>query len=116
MFFVKDLERMTAFYRDVMGFQPVKETRLDDWVEFRTGGAGLSLHAIPPHQAVELEIAALPRPRETSACKLIFSVDDLDAEHARLSERGATLLRRPWGGWEAVDPEGNVIGFRQAAR
>ena len=35
MLFVKDLERMTAFYRDVLGLEPVKETRLDNWVEFK---------------------------------------------------------------------------------
>jgi catechol 2,3-dioxygenase-like lactoylglutathione lyase family enzyme len=113
MLFVKDLDRMTAFYRDVMGFEPVEETRLEDWVELRTGGAGLSLHAIPPHLAQSIEIPSPPRPRETQACKLIFGVEDLAAEQRRLSERGVVLLDRPWGGWEAVDPEGNVIGFRQ---
>lgn len=115
MFFVKDLDRMTAFYRDVIGFQPVDETRHPDWVEFRTGGAGFSLHAIPERLGERADIASPPETREASACKLIFSVDDLDAEQARLAAKGATLLQRPWGGWDAVDPEGNVIGFRQAA-
>jgi hypothetical protein len=40
-------------------------------------------------------------------------VDDLDAERLRLMAAGVTILDRPWGGWDAVDPEGNVLGFRQ---
>ena len=34
MLFVKDLERMTRFYRDVLALEPVEATRLDNWVEF----------------------------------------------------------------------------------
>lgn len=48
MLFVKDLPRMTSFYRDVVGLPPVEATRLPDWVEFASDGAGFSLHAIPP--------------------------------------------------------------------
>ena len=112
MLFVKDLERMTAFYRDVMGLKPVEATRLGDWVEFEGGHTRLALHAIPPQIAEGIRITG--RPREQDPCKLIFSVDDLGAEEARLTALGVTLLHRPWGGWEAVDPEGNVLGMRQA--
>ena len=45
MLFVKDLPRMTGFYRDVLGLQPIEATRQPDWVEF--DGAQFSLHAIP---------------------------------------------------------------------
>ena len=114
MLFVKDLGRMTAFYRDVIGLRPVEATRLVDWVAFEAEGAGFSLHAIAPHIAEGVEIASPPVPRETGACKLSFALDDLDAALARLSDQGLTLLLRPWGATEAVDPEGNVIGLRQA--
>jgi len=110
MLFVKDLAGMTAFYRDVVGLRPVEATRLEDWVEFDTGGAGLSLHAIPVH--IAKDIKASPEPREQQSCKLLVSTDDLDADLARLRRLGVTLLQRPWGGWEAVDPEGNILGLR----
>lgn len=110
--FVKDLEGMTAFYRDVMGLQPDQATRLPNWVEFDTGQARFALHAIPAHIAEGVRIP--DQPREQDPCKLIFSVDDLGAAEARLSARGVTLLHRPWGGWDAVDPEGNILGMRQA--
>jgi catechol 2,3-dioxygenase-like lactoylglutathione lyase family enzyme len=112
MLFVNDLERMTAFYTNVMGFRPIEHTKLNDWIEFDTGGAGFSLHAVPGRLRHASEALA-PAPREGEACKLIFSVEDLDAEKARLRAEGVQILSRPWGGWDAVDPEGNVLGFRE---
>jgi catechol 2,3-dioxygenase-like lactoylglutathione lyase family enzyme len=114
MIFVKDLDRMTAFYRDIVGFRPNGATRLKDWVEFETGGAGFALHAIPPRTSESIDIASPPAPREDQPCKLIVAVDDVDAELARLEGQGVPILRRPWGGWDFVDPEGNVLGVRSA--
>jgi catechol 2,3-dioxygenase-like lactoylglutathione lyase family enzyme len=115
MLFVKDLTRMTAFYRDVLGLQPVEETRLDNWVEFKDDGSHFSLHAIPPGIAVEIQIASPPRPREHSAGpKLTFEVHDVDATLAKIAAIGLPLLERPWGATEAVDPEGNVFAVRAA--
>lgn len=113
MLFVNDLERMTAFYTKVMGFRPIEHTKTSDWIEFDTGGAGFSLHAVP--QPLRRASDAPAPPREHEACKLIFSVEDLDAEKARLSAQGVRILPRPWGGWDAADPEGNVLGFRERA-
>lgn len=108
MLFVVDLAAMEAFYRDVVGFTPIEDTRLDDWVEFDTGATRFALHAIPAHFGVQ----SSPAPRETAGCKLILAVDDLAAARGRLSAAGATILDRPWGGWDFADPEGNVIGVR----
>jgi len=112
MIFVKDLERMTAFYRDVIGFQPHEATRQTDWVAFETNGMGFALHAIPEQISQTIEITSPPVPREQQACKLIFAVDDVDGEQTRLERLGVTILRRSWGGWDFVDPEGNVLGIR----
>ena len=109
MLFAADLEPMVAFYRDALGFRPIEGTRLDDWVEFDTGGARFSLHQIPRHFGV----TPSPAPRETGSCKLIVAVDDLATARERLTTAGATILDRPWGGWDFVDPEGNVIGVRE---
>ena len=115
MLFVVDLERMTAFYRDVLGLEPIQATRLEDWIEFHPqGGAPFALHAIPGHIAANINVPSPPVPRAQSFCKLIFLADDLDAERARLEGLGVMILHRPWGGWDAVDPEGNVFGVRSA--
>lgn len=113
MIFVKDLNRMTAFYRDTLGLKPVEETRMDTWVEF-DGVTPFSLHAIPAHIAAQIEISSPPRPRETSPIKLSFEVDDVDAERKRLESLGVIILQRPWGAYEGVDPEGNVFGICSA--
>jgi catechol 2,3-dioxygenase-like lactoylglutathione lyase family enzyme len=109
MLFAAELEPMVAFYRDAVGFAPVAETRLDGWAEFDTGGAAFALHQIPRHIGVKPS----PAPRESSSCKPILAVDDLAAARERLTAAGATILDRPWGGWDFADPEGNVIGVRE---
>ena len=109
MLFVANLPAMEAFYRNVCGFGPIEDTRLDDWVEFDTGSTRFALHAIPQHHGA----AASPTPRETAGCKLILAADDLAATRERLAAAAATILDRPWGGWDFADPEGNVWGVRE---
>ena len=110
MLFVVDLAAMETFYRDAVGFAPIEDTRLDDWVEFDTGATRFALHAIPAY----FDAKASPAPRETAGCKLILAADDLAGARERLAAAGATILDRPWGGWDFADPEGNVIGVRHA--
>jgi len=116
MVFVKDLGEMTAFYRDVIGFRPIEETRRDDWIEFDAGDAAFALHAIPYHVVNEDRKSQPPAARESQNCKLIFTTDDIDKEKIRLASAGVTILDRAWGGWDAVDPEGNVFGVRASKR
>jgi predicted enzyme related to lactoylglutathione lyase len=108
MLFVAEIEPMLAFYRDVVGFSPNEGTRLEDWVEFGTGPASFALHQIPRHIGVKPS----PTPREMATCKLILAVDDLTVARERLAAAGATILDRPWGGWDFADPEGNVVGVK----
>jgi predicted enzyme related to lactoylglutathione lyase len=113
MLFVKDLGRMTAFYTDALGLTPNEVTRMDTWVEF--SDAGFSLHAIPVAIAEGIQIQSPPHPREQSAAKLTFEVQDVDATLTKIESMGLPLLRRPWGGTEAVDPEGNVFAICAAS-
>jgi len=111
MLFVKDLERMTAFYTDVLGLKAVAATRLDTWVEFESAGSRFALHAIPAGTAAGITIDSPPVPREQSAMKLTFTVADVDGTLARIKAMGLPLLQRPWGEIEATDPEGNVFAL-----
>src|SRR5262245_37433742 len=108
MVYVKDLPRMRAFYGEMLGVKPSNDTWTDSWTEFDAGGVLFALHAIPPEIASQIEIASPPRPRGQNPVKLIFEVDDLDAERARLESLGITMVQRPWGAWDGIDPEGNV--------
>jgi len=109
MLFVKDLNRMTSFYADVLGMKPNDDTRQDNWVEFKD--SQFSLHAIPASVAAGIQIESPPRPREQTAAKLTFEVQDVEATLTKIESMGLPLLRRPWGGIEAVDPEGNVFAL-----
>lgn len=111
MLFVKDLERMTVFYTEVLGLTVVPETRLPNWVEFQSNGSRFSLHAIPAEVAAGITIDSPPVPREQGRTKLTFAVADVTATLARIEAMGLPLLRRPWDVVEATDPEGNVFAL-----
>lgn len=115
MLFVKDLDRMTTFYTEVLGLTAVPDTRLADWVEFRSDGSQFSLHAIPSDTAAAIHIGSPPSPREQSVTKLTFAVSDVAATLARIEALGLPLLRRPWGDVEATDPEGNIFSLRRSS-
>ena len=109
MIYAKDFPRMQAFYRDVLQLKPLVET--DTWVEFDTGCARLALHAIPTQIASGIELSSPPQPRDTNPVKLSFAVEDAGVECNRLESLGVTILRRPWGSYDGVDPEGNVFAI-----
>jgi predicted enzyme related to lactoylglutathione lyase len=88
---------------------------LADWIEFGDGVSRFSLHAIPAAMAAGIPIESPPRVREQSAAKLTFEVRDVETTLTKIEAMGLPLLRRPWGGTEAVDPEGNVFALRAAA-
>jgi predicted enzyme related to lactoylglutathione lyase len=111
MIFVKDLNRMVDFYANTIGFKAVDQTRMETWVEFESGAARFSLHAIPSEIAEGIVIASPPKPRETGAVKLSLAVDDVDSEVRRLRALGVQIIERPWGSYDVVDPEGNVVGL-----
>jgi catechol 2,3-dioxygenase-like lactoylglutathione lyase family enzyme len=113
--FVKDINRMTAFYANTLGLKPVEETRMENWVEFDAGAAKFSLHSIPPEIADNVRISSPPQPREKNPVKLSFEVDDIASERRRLESLGVTIVERPWGACDGIDPEGNVFGIYSVA-
>ena len=109
LLFVKDLDRMAAFYAETLGLKPIAESRTDTWIEFETGGARLALHAIPAGIADTIEIQQPPKPRENNPVKLIFEVENLAAERGRLEACGVPTRPHHWGACDATDPEGNIF-------
>lgn len=109
MIYVKDLDRMVTFYGETLGLKVIEETRVDGFVEFDAGGTRFALHAIPAGIAAKIEVASPPKPRETGAVKLTFEADDAASERRRLERLGVEIIDRPWGAWDAVDPEGNIF-------
>jgi|KBSMisStandDraft_5_1062788.scaffolds.fasta_scaffold782709_2 catechol 2,3-dioxygenase-like lactoylglutathione lyase family enzyme len=106
--YVKDFDRMRAFYGGTLGLKPMAETLTEGWVEFE---GGFALHAIPASIAERIEIASPPSRREGNPVKLSFAVDDVGFERTRLESLGVAVVARRWGGCDGVDPEGNVFGI-----
>ena len=102
---------MREFYSEMLGVRPSNEKSVDEWAEFNAGSARFALHAIPADIARQIEISSPPQAREKNPVKLTFEVDDVDAERRRLASLGVTMVQRPWGSWDGIDPEGNVFGI-----
>jgi catechol 2,3-dioxygenase-like lactoylglutathione lyase family enzyme len=114
--FVKDLPRMSEFYRDALGLRTVPGRGVDGWAELDAGAATIALHAIPAAIAARIAISAPPAAREDTPIKLVFEVDDLSAARAHLIAHGATMGEvRSWGACDGIDPEGNVFQIVPAA-
>jgi predicted enzyme related to lactoylglutathione lyase len=79
---VSDIDASVAFYRDVLGIPLLFQVPGQPMAFFASGDVRLYLGA--PESA---EFA--------SRCTLYFRVEDIDAEHARLSEAGVTMLDKP---------------------
>ena len=78
--FVDDVDQAIAFYRDVVGLPLCFHT--PEWSEFDTGSTTLALHEATPESPA-------------GTLKLGLQVPDLDAFHARLSERSVVFTRAP---------------------
>jgi glyoxylase I family protein len=126
-----NLERMLAFYRDVVGFEVVAELGWQDspqidevvglrgsaarQVMLRAGNAYLELFEYSAPAARDAEPL---RPCDRGYTHLCLDVVDIEAEHARLTRAGARFERKPgdFGEIRAVygkDPDGNVIEIQE---
>lgn len=108
MLYVKDFERLLAFYRDALQCPVVG--RMEGWAILNGGGCELALHAIPAAIAAGITVERPPRRRADTPYKLTFQVDDLEAARARVVALGGMTA----GDTEALDPEGNVFNLRVA--
>lgn len=94
--FVDDQERAHAFYTEVLGFEisadvPVGEHR---WLTVRApGGAGPDLLLEPKGHPAVIPFTAALHADGIPFCQL--GVDDLDAEHARLTAQGVHFTVMP---------------------
>lgn len=113
MIYVNDLDRMAGFYSEALGLRPIEETRMDTYVEFDAGATIFALHAIPVEQ--RCKTSSRQHPRENNPVKLSFEVENLASERKRLEALGVTILERPWGSCDGIDPEGNIFGIYAGA-
>jgi lactoylglutathione lyase len=141
-FVVSDIERAVAWYRDVLGLRLVARQRQDnDYTRRFVAVPGAILEvaefALPEVAASEEVLLELieyveppgehspPRRQDVGSAHLSFIVDDIAAEHERLSEAGASFVTPPVrieagvnaGGWVCYlsDPDGITLELFQPA-
>ena len=106
---VSDFDRAVAFFRDTIGLPLNFADAEFGYASFATRGAAFARGAGPGGRAGR---------RHTGVG---FAVDDLDAAHAALAEKGVSFPRpptqEPWGGYMAVfaDPDGNTYYLDQVS-
>ena len=113
--YVVDLPPMAKFYGDVFGLTPIVGDHAEVWQEFHAGAFRLGLHQVPREILNNLQPPPSVTPRERNPIKLVFAVPDVEKARNRLEALGVTVLIRPWGGCDVVDPEGNIFGLTQAS-
>lgn len=95
--FTRQIDKMAAFYRDVMGLKQV--TNDPGWREFDAGGIRISLHSGPPSPG-------------RKGPKIAFFAKDVAKLRATLIKRGAKfgkVGRAPYFLCDGRDPDGNPI-------
>lgn len=118
--FAKDLPRVAAFYRELVGMtQTVSENRL---IVLESDTYQLVIHGIPKNIANRIEITTPPLRRADMPTKLVFPVTSLAAARTAAGALGgevdavsAQFSARGFIACDGFDPEGNVVQFREAA-
>lgn len=101
---------MAAFYRDILGLTPRSDR--PGFINFEWRDLRLT---VSTHSGVDGSSA------DPLRVMVNFHVDDIHAEHDRLTSRGVVFSRPPeqesWGGWLATfsDPDGNTLQLLQPA-
>lgn len=95
--FTAQMEKMTEFYRDVIGLKQV--TNEKGWREFKAGSVTIALHSGPPSPGKK-------------GPKIAFLAKDVEKMRATLVKRGAKFGAVSAGGFQLCngkDPDGNPI-------
>ena len=107
---VNDLQRMTRFYQDVLGFEVLGESATGALLKIADGYGGHT-------QVLGLFDRSVPvGPEHTTVDHIAFTIalGDYDAEHKRLESLGlqVDVQDHDWVKWRSLyfhDPEGNQI-------
>jgi predicted enzyme related to lactoylglutathione lyase len=117
--FAKDLPRVAAFYRDLVGMtQTVTENRL---IVLESDTYQLVIHGIPKNIANRIDMTTPPLRRVDMPTKLVFPVTSLAAARTAAGALGgevdpvsAQFSARSFIACDGFDPEGNVVQFRES--
>jgi uncharacterized glyoxalase superfamily protein PhnB len=111
--FVRDVPRSAAFYRDVLGFETLREAP-GGYTSIAREGAVLGLNAVDRMPA-DHPVRPKPDAPVGLGVELVVVVADVAALHARAAASGcrevSPLVAQPWGltDFRVLDPDGYYI-------
>ena len=116
--FARSLDRVAAFYAVVLGLN--EANRDDDHILLESPGFQLVVHRLTGTQPAAGEVSAPPARRSTAAFKPVFFVPSISRIREAAPRHGGAMeaADREWlfNGvtvCDGLDPEGNVIQFRE---
>jgi predicted enzyme related to lactoylglutathione lyase len=119
--YVKDLEKMRAFYGACFQMEVAEDAH--DYCVLESGSLTLSLVRVPEQIATAIVVSVPPSRREEVPIKLAFTVDRIDVLRTLFAEFGGVVdpATSHWefrGGihCDGVDPEGNVVQLVELVR
>ena len=118
--FAQDVSNIAHFYASVLG---MKATHTEpDLVVLESNTVQLVIHGVPPAVKRKYPISVPPKVRDDTAVKLMFPVPSIALARTAAASLGGSIApaarefqARGFRACDGVDPEGNVIQFRQNA-
>lgn len=117
---VADFAASLRFYRDQLGLEVLATYEDPPYATLIAAGARISLaeqnHPAPDRPGV---VMSAPVDRSRADVVLVLEVDDAQAAHQELGNRGvpflAEIYRPPWGGsrFFCVDPDGYLVEIEE---
>lgn len=118
--FAKNLDRVATFYSVVLGL--TEANRADDHILLESPGFQLVVHRLSGEGAAAGSFTTPPPRRATAAFKPVFFVSSISRIREVAEAYGGTMepVDQEWSFngvtvCDALDPEGNVIQFREYA-
>ena len=115
--YAKDVERVAAFYAEVLGM--VRAHATPQMMVLRSPDLQLVVHAMPAERAAQVTIATPPVPRDDAAIKFFHTVPSLAQAGETAAALGGAVWPEQYRGpgfivCNAVDPEGNIFQVRES--
>lgn len=118
LIYAKDFQRLSAFYRDLLGMTKLTSDAQHQVIE--NADCQLIIHEIPLHIANTFTICTPPEPREDCAIKLFFTVPSLEGVKETVRRNGGLMfgdVHELKGLYvrNGYDCEGNIFHLRAPA-